>query len=1719
MSVPSESIALTVGKLQASEPDSGFCGVNVHHSKNAISGVPNGVRGRIVGVLALAATLASAGVVAQEDRLFKPLEPLAVDSTDHEGARALRSTTRVPTRGGATVRHRQVHLDLARLADVRASIESGEPASLELNLFDDVRLKAVDLRVAPTSSRGYSLSGRLEGVLFGTAVLVVNGDIVAGSIRSASGTYTVDANGGVCHIREVDPSTLLPLGEPLRPPESTMLSPFNASRPADRSSASEEESFIDVLVLYTPAVRNEVGGIFAVHSLVELMVAETNQAYRDSGVDQEVFLTRAVEVDYVEAGASIIDLSRLAIPGDGYMDEAHELREKTGADLVHLIATSRDVCGIAYLMTNPSPNFQEAGFGLTNYECGGAVLAHEFGHNMGLRHDRYVDAANTPSPYSHGYVNQRAFEEGAPTSSRWRTIMAYVNQCTAAGFNCARILRFSNPDLTYEGDPMGISGESGSFAITGPADARRTLNETRGVVASFREAGPDLIVAMPPPRERAWSAGQVGIILTVAGSNEGRIESAATFGSIYRSTDPHIGTDDTLLNSFDIESRGGKEFFSHAFVETAPAENGVYYYGTCVDSVENETDTGNNCTPGLGVTVGPTVSVDDSQTAEGLDLSFSFVLSEAQSTDVTAQWELTRGTAVDGLDYVNQSGTVTIPANETLAVATVETVDDDIAEGDDTFTIAVVETTGVVASFDGRSATGTIVDDDGDSPRIRDQNLRDAIDRALAKLPGEDLTFDDLASLKSLDATGLGIASLAGLEAATALTNLALDDNSIQDVSPLAHLPNLNRLQLAGNGIEDVSQLASLVSLTYLDLDDNPISDVSPLGGLSGLTTLSLDRTGISDLSALLDLVALETLNADSNNITSIDGLENLTRLATLNLNFNAIADLTPLSGLVQLSYLGLWDNDIDDVAPLANLTRLTWLDLDGNRVASIAPLSRLSGLTELDLAGNEIAELPNLSALRRLQTLGLSSNRLTDIGPIGSLPRLRWLYLSGNSIADITPLSNLTRLEFLILDRNLIADLSPLSGLNRLFYLSAGHNRIRDLSALAGMPRLFYLRLDGNAIRDVAPLAGVRSLFVLDLSDNQIRNIEPLVDNSGLGFGDLVYLHGNPLDDVSVSDHVPALRGRGITLYHIGLSVVEASVREGGDLDFGVRLSVPSSEDVVVDWAASAGSATEGDDYPGGQSGSVTIPADVLEATFTVSTNEDEENESHETIGVILSEPDDGFGTGVLFSDSIGLGLIVDPTGPMANVPVFAHASHDTRQGFVRVINRRGSNVVHIEAVDPSGSRYTTSLAMDAGETVHFNSNDLEGGNIAKGLSRGVGQGSADWRLELSANDVDVLTYMRTNDGFLTSLHDVVPAGPDGYSVPIFNPGKNTNQESLLRLINGGDADAEVTITGVDDKGTSSEEAGLTLGSGEARTISAADLERGTGLRGALGTGSGKWRLLAASDQRISVASLMQTPTGHLTNLSTAPANTESVANGTAHHVYLFPSASDTTMRQGFVRVVNRGDAGSVDIRAYDETDNEYETVVLQMDADETVHFNSDDLETGNAGKGLSGSTGAGEGDWRLVLTSALELTVLAYMRTEDGFLTSMHDTVPSVGGIHRVPIFNPGSNRNQVSQLRMINTGDEVAEITISGVDDTGRASAGQVRLSLPAGKVRTVTAQALEAGAEDLDGALGDGFGKWSLEVNSDMPIHVLNLLASPTGHLTNLSTRPAVETATP
>ena len=239
---------------------------------------------------------------------------------------------------------------------------------------------------------------------------------------------------------------------------------------------------IDVAVVYTPAAREEARGAAAVEAVIDLMIAETNQAFETSAVRARVALVARSEVQYTEAG-DFRDIDRLADPTDGYMDEVHAMRDRTGADLVHLVFKWQDhpFGGVAR---------RPGAFGLTCQHCGGGTFAHEVGHNMGLRHDRYKvhhdQEGVSPDP-AYGYVNQRAFVAGAPRSSRWFTMMADYTQCRDADLVCTWVHRFSNSRQTVEGDPLGVPFGAGAAGVTGPADAAAVLNATGPAVALWRD--------------------------------------------------------------------------------------------------------------------------------------------------------------------------------------------------------------------------------------------------------------------------------------------------------------------------------------------------------------------------------------------------------------------------------------------------------------------------------------------------------------------------------------------------------------------------------------------------------------------------------------------------------------------------------------------------------------------------------------------------------------------------------------------------------------------------------------------------------------------------------------------------------------------------------------------------------------------------------------------------------------------------------------------------------------------------------------------------------------------------------------------------------------------------------------------------------------------------------------------------------------------------------
>ena len=100
--------------------------------------------------------------------------------------------------------------------------------------------------------------------------------------------------------------------------------------------------------------------------------------------------------------------------------------------------------------------------------------------------------------------------------------------------------------------------------------------------------------------------------------------------------------------------------------------------------------------------------------AEGAAAAFTAELSGAVSSPVTVGWSTSDGTATAGSDYTAASGTLTFPADSTQArTVTVTTLDDALAEGDETFTVTLSGSNlpdGV--SLGAAAATGTIADDE-----------------------------------------------------------------------------------------------------------------------------------------------------------------------------------------------------------------------------------------------------------------------------------------------------------------------------------------------------------------------------------------------------------------------------------------------------------------------------------------------------------------------------------------------------------------------------------------------------------------------------------------------------------------------------------------------------------------------------------------------------------------------------------------------------------------------------------------------------------------------------------------------------------------------------------------------------------------------------------------------------------------------------------------------
>ena len=340
-----------------------------------------------------------------------------------------------------------VHFKKGFLLDKR-----GPKDKVRFDLFEDTSVEMATRKVGKMGPTNIWEGGNPEGDTHATMVFGDEG-VMIGTIRDKGKLYRVRPmeTPGLHSVQEVNEAVLIEHGDKLpegggkKPDKGEPQGPpiRNGSLegdPADQghpkivaTGYNGQMTTIRVLVAYTPKVQAKYlynFGFFTYNglpSLVNLAITESNQAFQNTyplnGWYKIQFqLAGMVKVNYNETSSFDTDLSRLRGTSDGYMDNVHAIRNSTKADVVVLLRSSGEYCGLGYLYAS-----QSNAFSVTAENCatGYYSFAHEIGHNVGLHHDQAV-ANNSYFSYGHGFVSNTT---GGTYNGPYRTIMAYGNAC------------------------------------------------------------------------------------------------------------------------------------------------------------------------------------------------------------------------------------------------------------------------------------------------------------------------------------------------------------------------------------------------------------------------------------------------------------------------------------------------------------------------------------------------------------------------------------------------------------------------------------------------------------------------------------------------------------------------------------------------------------------------------------------------------------------------------------------------------------------------------------------------------------------------------------------------------------------------------------------------------------------------------------------------------------------------------------------------------------------------------------------------------------------------------------------------------------------------------------------------------------------------------------------------------------------------------------------
>ena len=387
----------------------------------------------------------------------------------------------------------------------------------------------------------------------------------------------------------------------------------------------------------------------------------------------------------------------------------------------------------------------------------------------------------------------------------------------------------------------------------------------------------DLVLARPTVSQSTLTPGE-RFTLSATVANNGAGSAAATTLRYYRSTDATITTSDTEVGTDSVSTLGANRSSDESITLTAPTSAGTYYYGVCVDSVTDESNSNNNCSDAVSITVNqPTLSTSTTSPLTEANLDTSIVT------------------------LTLSGGTFHPPVNGIIGGQIVSN------------SVLGVEVSGIpgVTIPSERVPANVIING------VRQSGIRYAIDRISGTQLEVELAFDgtnfDTDATLTFTVEAEAIAGYNGPELTAQVSVTAIKgfdfDLSVPAGMSMIHVPlNVTKVDGRAKTIESISDLYDALGgaavVIFLITYDSATGDWLSYFGASDKDTAT-DRTLTDDMGIMANLVTPTTvrltgdaLGTDSTSTVTLTPGLNLVGLPLRDSTITRVSDLLALDGI-----------------------------------------------------------------------------------------------------------------------------------------------------------------------------------------------------------------------------------------------------------------------------------------------------------------------------------------------------------------------------------------------------------------------------------------------------------------------------------------------------------------------------------------------------------------------------------------------------------------------------------------------------------------------------------------------------------------------------------------------------------------------------------------------------------------------------------------------------